>query len=91
MLKQLEYTGKKFALVLIRLYSLFLRHILVIEGCRYKPTCSSYMRLAILYNGLLAGIYQGTKRILRCHPWVDPKTPLYDPIPTKKDNLNGIR
>lgn len=36
--------------------------------CKFKPTCSQYMKLAIEKNGLLIGMTKGTWRILRCNP-----------------------
>ena len=49
--------------------------------CRYKPTCSEYMIEAIEIHGVIKGIYLGSKRILRCHPWGGSG---YDPVPPKK-------
>lgn len=37
--------------------------------CRYHPTCSNYMIVAIEKHGLL-GFLMGIARILRCHPFV---------------------
>lgn len=37
--------------------------------CRYEPTCSHYMIDAIKEWGVIKGIWLGTKRIGRCHPW----------------------
>jgi uncharacterized protein len=39
------------------------------NSCRYSPTCSHYMIEAIKEWGPFKGIYLGTKRISRCHPW----------------------
>lgn len=49
--------------------------------CRYRPTCSQYMIEAIKIHGIIKGLYLGTKRILRCHPWGGSG---YDPVPEKK-------
>lgn len=52
------------------------------SNCRYQPTCSSYMIEALKEHGLLKGLWIGTKRIGRCHPWGGHG---YDPVP-KKNN-----
>lgn len=36
--------------------------------CRFEPTCSTYMILAIQKYGLIRGIIKGIKRIKRCKP-----------------------
>ncbi|MBQ4053248.1 MAG: membrane protein insertion efficiency factor YidD [Clostridia bacterium] len=36
--------------------------------CRFEPTCSTYMILAIKKFGLVYGIIKGIKRIKRCKP-----------------------
>lgn len=82
--KILHFYIKIFLIKLIRFYALFLKYIFVIEGCRYQPTCSRYMRDSILYNGVIKGIAIGVRRILRCHPWIKADTPLYDPVKTEK-------
>ena len=38
-------------------------------GCRFTPTCSEYTIEALEKYGFLKGIYLGTKRLLRCHPF----------------------
>ena len=48
--------------------------------CRYRPTCSEYMIIALKEHGILKGTYLGIRRILRCHPWGGSG---YDPVPKK--------
>ena len=56
------------------------------NSCRYNPTCSHYMIDAIKEWGPLKGLFLGTKRISRCHPWGGmgddpvPKNPRKNPI-----------
>ena len=47
-------------------------------SCRFTPTCSEYMRQAIIKHGPLKGLWLGIRRILRCHPWGGSG---YDPVP----------
>jgi len=51
--------------------------------CRYQPSCSQYMIEAIEIHGIFKGIYLGTKRILRCHPWGGSG---FDPVPPKHEH-----
>lgn len=64
---------------LVRVYQVTLSPLLG-SNCRFQPTCSSYMIQALQTHGLLKGLYLGTKRILRCHPWGGSG---YDPVPKK--------
>lgn len=36
--------------------------------CRFKPSCSSYMIMAINKYGLFIGVFKGIRRITRCKP-----------------------
>lgn len=36
--------------------------------CRFTPTCSTYMIIAINKYGLVVGIIKGIRRLLRCKP-----------------------
>lgn len=39
------------------------------SSCRFMPTCSQYMILAIEKYGPIRGVWKGILRILRCHPF----------------------
>ncbi|GAB6092466.1 membrane protein insertion efficiency factor YidD [Furfurilactobacillus curtus] len=47
-------------------------------SCRYYPTCSNYMLIAVKKHGGVAGFIMGMARILRCNPFVRGG---YDPVP----------
>jgi putative membrane protein insertion efficiency factor len=53
---------------LIKFYS-YLVSPLMGRNCRFYPTCSSYMQQAIEKHGVLKGLWLGSARILKCHPW----------------------
>ena len=46
--------------------------------CRFYPTCSEYMRQAVIKYGVIKGGWLGIKRITRCHPLNEGG---YDPVP----------
>lgn len=54
------------------------------SSCKFKPSCSTYMLMAIKEWGIIKGIFLGTKRILRCNPF--NKNCGIDPVPY---NLKG--
>lgn len=39
------------------------------SSCRFTPTCSQYMILAIEKYGPFRGVWKGLCRIGRCHPF----------------------
>jgi hypothetical protein len=66
---------KKIALTLIRAYRLLLSPLLG-HNCRFYPTCSVYTYNAIEKYGFFKGIFLGSKRLFKCHPFhpggIDP-------------------
>ena len=60
-----------FSYVLIQMVKFYQRAIspLLWSSCRFTPTCSQYMILAIEKYGAIRGVWKGMWRILRCHPF----------------------
>jgi len=67
---------KKIILFLINIYQKI--SALTPPRCRFYPTCSQYMKEAIIKYGLLKGGWLGLKRLTKCHPLNDGG---YDPVP----------
>lgn len=67
---------KKILLKILNIYQFFSK--LTPPVCRFTPTCSEYMKQAIIKYGILKGGWLGIKRICRCHPF-NPGG--YDPVP----------
>lgn len=61
------YLLKRFAVGLVLAYKAF-APLSVRNSCRYTPTCSTYMIMAINKYGLFVGVYKGIRRLLRCKP-----------------------
>lgn len=59
----------------VRFYQYCLRPLLP-PACRFTPSCSEYMILAVRKYGPWRGAWRGTKRICRCHPFCEGG---YDP------------
>jgi putative membrane protein insertion efficiency factor len=39
------------------------------SACRFRPTCSEYMRDAVAKYGAMRGLWLGLRRLARCHPF----------------------
>jgi putative membrane protein insertion efficiency factor len=52
----------------LHFYKRFLSRFLP-SACRFHPTCSEYMLAAVEKYGAARGIWMGTLRLLRCHPF----------------------
>ncbi|MBO7679976.1 MAG: membrane protein insertion efficiency factor YidD [Thermoguttaceae bacterium] len=63
--------GRFFSAVLIGLVRFYQAAISPLIGpcCRYTPTCSQNVILAVQKYGPLRGAWKGCRRILRCHPF----------------------
>ena len=72
---------------LIAFYRLFISSLLG-ANCRHLPTCSQYAKDAVITHGPLHGSYYALKRILRCHPWVEPKV---DPVPPFLNRQKAVK
>jgi len=59
----------------LRFYKLRLSPLLP-SACRFYPTCSEYMMQAVEQYGVWRGVWMGTKRLAKCHPFhaggIDP-------------------
>lgn len=67
--------------IIIRMISIYQSMPLSSHGrCKFVPTCSNYMKEAIITHGVLKGGWLGLKRIMRCNPW---NVGGYDPVPPK--------
>ena len=39
------------------------------DVCRYYPSCSHYAMQAFQHHGVFGGLWLGSRRLARCHPW----------------------
>jgi hypothetical protein len=59
---------RKVVIATLGFYKRFLSPLLP-SACRYRPTCSEYMLEAVGKYGVRRGVWMGTLRLLRCHPF----------------------
>jgi len=72
---------KSIVIGLTKLYSALVSPFFA-QSCRYTPTCSVYMIEAVEIHGVFKGLWMGTQRIFRCHPFHEGG---HDPVPGKED------
>ena len=59
---------KYIIIYIIKIYQLSLG--LYFQGaCRFSPTCSEYMKRAVLKYGITKGVWLGFRRLMNCHPY----------------------
>lgn len=71
---------KKMLLKTIHFYQLAISPLFP-PRCRFMPTCSCYTYEAISRFGIFKGIYLGTVRLCKCHPFHPGG---FDPVPEKQ-------
>jgi len=73
------------ALFALRCYKAYLS-VLFAGSCRFEPTCSRYAYEAIERFGVARGIWLGSKRLARCHPF--SRKFGIDPVPETWKEMN---
>ena len=69
--------AKKILIWFVQAYQLLISPLLG-ANCRFHPTCSQYMIVAIDRFGIFKGTWLGIRRISHCHPWHEGGL---DPVP----------
>jgi uncharacterized protein len=73
------------ALFALNCYRAYLS-VLFAGSCRFEPSCSQYAYEAIERFGVARGVWLGTKRLLRCHPF--SRRFGYDPVPERCEEMD---
>jgi putative membrane protein insertion efficiency factor len=60
--------GTRIVIFFVLLYRASLGRLLG-GRCRFEPSCSQYMIDAVRKYGAIPGVWRGSKRICRCHPF----------------------
>ncbi len=70
---------KEFLIKIIEKYQKHISLFLEDKGikCKFYPSCSEYMKQAIIKYGAFKGVCLGIKRILKCNPFSKGG---YDPV-----------
>lgn len=63
---------KTFLVKFINFYQTFISPFTE-RSCKFYPTCSDYVKQAVIKYGAFKGLFLGFYRILRCHPWQKPQ------------------
>lgn len=54
-------------------HSFWAKHRFPYGYCRFHPSCSEYLKQAILKYGPVPGLLKGSRRVLRCNPFTAPQ------------------
>ncbi|MBG6055139.1 putative membrane protein insertion efficiency factor [Salinibacterium sp. CAN_S4] len=59
--------------ILVAILAIYRKIISPLYGdvCRYYPSCSHYAMQAIQHHGAIKGVWLGSRRLARCHPWAE--------------------
>ena len=57
------------------------------DVCRYYPSCSAYAMHSIQHYGVVRGIWMGSRRLARCHPWAAGGV---DDVPVRTDDRYAV-
>ena len=71
---------RRLAILPIRIYQKIISPIIPAVA-RKRPTFTENMPEPIQTHAIFKGLYLGTRRLLRCHPWGGSG---YDPVPPKE-------
>lgn len=82
-MEQIKRCSRCIASVPIYMYRFMIRPFLP-PCCRFYPSCSAYAIEAIQKLGVIRGVFQSVKRLLRCHPWSKGG---YDPLQSSKEKI----
>ena len=74
-------------LALLRIYKILLSPLFA-GSCRYYPSCADYMAEAVRVHGAMKGVWLGTRRLARCHPFGSHG---FDPVPRAEGGSSGTR
>jgi putative membrane protein insertion efficiency factor len=55
-------------LALLRAYKVLFSPLFT-GSCRFQPSCADYMAEAVRRHGAARGVWLGTRRLARCHPF----------------------
>ncbi|MCQ2735689.1 MAG: membrane protein insertion efficiency factor YidD [bacterium] len=69
--------AERICLFLIGLYQKVRRSLPYPPVCRFYPSCSQYMKEAVIKYGFFKGFLKGALRLLKCHPYHKGG---YDPV-----------
>lgn len=77
---------RNLCVVILRLYRAIISPLYG-DVCRYYPSCSAYALEAIQRHGVVKGIWLGTRRIARCHPWAAGGI---DDVPAHRSHTHSV-